>query len=48
VAIALGLSLEDAERQYARAAVALHDGNKTEAARELGIGRNTLARLLKE
>jgi DNA-binding NtrC family response regulator len=46
--IALGLSLEEAERRYARAAVASHDGNKTEAARALGIGRNTLARLLKE
>jgi len=48
VELALGLSLEDAERTYARAMVAEHDGNKTEAARALGIGRNTLARLLKE
>ncbi len=48
VDIALGLSLEEAERHYARACVVSHGGNKTEAARALGIGRNTLARLLKE
>ena len=42
------IMLEDAERHYARAIVAQHDGNKTEAARALGIGRNTLARLLKD
>jgi len=47
VEVALGLTLEAAERTYARAVVAEHDGNKTEAARALGIGRNTLARLLK-
>ncbi len=48
VSLALGLSLEEAERRYARAVVDVHDGNKTEAAKALGIGRNTLARLLKE
>ncbi len=47
VEIALGLSLEEADRVYALACVRKHDGNKTEAARELGIGRNTLARLIK-
>jgi len=47
IALALGLTLEDAERRYAQAVVDAHDGNKTEAARALGIGRNTLARLLK-
>ncbi|HEY1956600.1 MAG TPA: sigma-54-dependent Fis family transcriptional regulator [Polyangiaceae bacterium] len=48
VSLALGLSLEEAERRYARAVVDEHQGNKTEAAKALGIGRNTLARLLKE
>ncbi len=48
VEIALGQTLEDAERAYARAVVKQHEGNKTEAAKALGIGRNTLARLLKD
>jgi transcriptional regulator with GAF, ATPase, and Fis domain len=48
IQLAIGLSLEEAERRYAKACVDQHDGNKTEAARALGIGRNTLARLLKE
>ena len=48
VELALGLTLEEAERRYAKACVDQHEGNKTEAARELGIGRNTLARLLKD
>ncbi len=48
VSLALGLSLEEAERRYATAIVEQHAGNKTEAARVLGIGRNTLARLLKD
>src|SRR5581483_8974864 len=43
IEIALGLSLEEAERRYARAVVQQHEGNKTEAAKALGIGRNTLA-----
>jgi Nif-specific regulatory protein len=47
VEIELGVPLEEAERRYAHAVVKAHDGNKTEAARALGIGRNTLARLLK-
>ena len=42
VEIALGQTLEDAERAYARAVVKQHEGNKTEAAKALGIGRNTL------
>jgi len=48
IEIALGQTLEDAERAYARAVVKQHEGNKTEAAKALGIGRNTLARLLKD
>jgi DNA-binding NtrC family response regulator len=42
-----GLTLAEAERAYAVAAVARHDGNQSAAARELGISRNKLARLLK-
>jgi Nif-specific regulatory protein len=47
VPLPLGLSLDDASARYAEAVVAACEGNKTEAARKLGIGRNTLARLLK-
>jgi transcriptional regulator with GAF, ATPase, and Fis domain len=46
VALPAGLSLEEAERRYALACVERHDGNRSAAARELGIGRNKLARLL--
>lgn len=42
-----GLSLEEASRRYAEAAVERAGGNKTEAARLLGVSRNRLARLLK-
>jgi Nif-specific regulatory protein len=42
-----GLSLDAASRIYAQATVDACGGNKTEAARRLGIGRNTLARVLK-
>jgi Nif-specific regulatory protein len=47
VTVPLGLSLEDASRHYARAVLERTGDNKTEAARLLGIGRNTLARLLR-
>jgi len=43
-----GLSLEELERRYARETVTRCDGNRSAAARQLGIGRNRLARLLKE
>jgi DNA-binding NtrC family response regulator len=43
----LGLSLDDAISRYAEATVDACDGNKTEAAKKLGIGRNTLGRLLR-
>ena len=42
----LGLKLREAERRYAEIALAGADGNLTEAARQLGISRNTLARIL--
>jgi Nif-specific regulatory protein len=41
------LSLDDAVRRYAEAAVARAGGNKAEAARRLRIGRNTLSRILR-
>jgi Nif-specific regulatory protein len=43
-----GLSLDDAMRRYARAALERHGGNRSAAARELAIGRNRLARLLED
>ncbi|MBZ0234220.1 MAG: sigma-54-dependent Fis family transcriptional regulator [Deltaproteobacteria bacterium] len=46
-AIPPGLTLAAAERAYAQATLARHDGNQSAAARELGISRNKLARLLK-
>ncbi|HUQ07438.1 MAG TPA: sigma 54-interacting transcriptional regulator, partial [Kofleriaceae bacterium] len=42
-----GLTLAEAERAYALATLARHDGNQSAAARELGISRNKLARLLR-
>jgi len=42
-----GLSLEEAERRYARAILDREDGNQSAAARALGISRNKLARLLR-
>ncbi|MFT3694501.1 MAG: sigma-54-dependent Fis family transcriptional regulator [Kofleriaceae bacterium] len=41
------LSLEEAERRYARAVLEREDGNQSAAARALGISRNKLARLLR-
>jgi DNA-binding NtrC family response regulator len=41
------LSLEEAERRYARAVLEREDNNQSAAARALGISRNKLARLLK-
>jgi Nif-specific regulatory protein len=45
--VALGLSLADATRAYIRATVDACGGSRTEAARRLGIGRNTVTRALK-
>jgi len=42
-----GLSLEEAERLYGAATLEACGGNKTEAARRLGISRNRVGRILK-
>ncbi|HEY5951593.1 MAG TPA: helix-turn-helix domain-containing protein, partial [Kofleriaceae bacterium] len=42
-----GLSLEEAERRYAKSVLDREGGNQSAAARALGISRNKLARLLK-
>jgi DNA-binding NtrC family response regulator/putative methionine-R-sulfoxide reductase with GAF domain len=42
----LGLPLEEVNRRYIAATVDACDGNKTEAARQLGVGRNTVSRVL--
>ena len=44
VAIPIGASLDEATRRFVDAVIAECGGNRTEAARRLGIGRNTLAR----
>jgi Nif-specific regulatory protein len=41
------LALAEAEQRYARAILARAGGNQSAAARQLGISRNKLARLLK-
>ncbi|MFO0761303.1 MAG: sigma-54-dependent Fis family transcriptional regulator [Byssovorax sp.] len=48
VSIPLGLTLEEAEKRYVDATVKACDGNKTEAAKRLGIGRNTIGRALRK
>ncbi len=47
VTIPLGLPLEEAVRLYVDATVKDCDGNKTEAAKSLGVGRNTIGRALR-
>ncbi|MCX5746974.1 MAG: sigma-54-dependent Fis family transcriptional regulator [Proteobacteria bacterium] len=47
IALPPDLSLEEAERRYARAVLDRCDGNQSAAARALDISRNRLARLLK-
>jgi transcriptional regulator with GAF, ATPase, and Fis domain len=47
VSLPAGLTLEEAERRYARAVVEREGGNQSAAARALGISRNKLARLLR-
>jgi len=47
VVLPLDLSLDEATRLYIEATVRACDGNKTEAAKRLNVGRNTLARALK-
>jgi Nif-specific regulatory protein len=48
VTLPTGLSLEEAERRYAKAILDREGGNQSAAARALGISRNKLARLLKQ
>jgi transcriptional regulator with GAF, ATPase, and Fis domain len=48
VTLPLGLTLEEATRRYVDATVKACHGNKTEAARQLGIGRNTIGRALRK
>ena len=43
-----GTTLKELERSYILTALERHGGNQAKAARELGIGRNTLWRRLKE
>jgi DNA-binding NtrC family response regulator len=47
ISVPAGVSLDDASRAYAEAVVQACNGNKALAAKKLGVGRNTLARLLK-
>jgi DNA-binding NtrC family response regulator len=47
VALPLGLTLDEVGRRYVEAMVKACEGNKTEAAKRLGVGRNTLARALR-
>lgn len=47
VVLPLGLSLEEAEKRYLSATLDACDGNKAEAARRLGIGRNTIGRVMR-
>jgi Nif-specific regulatory protein len=48
VVIPAGLTLEEVQRRYIAATVDECDGNRTEAARRLGIGRNTITRKLND
>ncbi|NUO50361.1 MAG: sigma-54-dependent Fis family transcriptional regulator [Polyangiaceae bacterium] len=48
VSVPLGLSLDVAQRRYVEATVRACDGNKSEAAKRLGVGRNSIGRWLKE
>lgn len=45
-ALPVGLPLDEAVRRYVEATVQACEGNKTEAARRLEVGRNTIARAL--
>jgi len=44
LALPLGLTLDEVERRYVQATLDHVDGNQSEAARVLGVGRNTLRR----
>jgi Nif-specific regulatory protein len=45
--IPVGLTLDEATRRYVQATVDACDGNKSEAAKRLGVGRNSIGRWLK-
>jgi transcriptional regulator with GAF, ATPase, and Fis domain len=47
VLLPVGLTLDEASRRYVEATLLACDGNKTEAARRLNVGRNTVARAIK-
>jgi Nif-specific regulatory protein len=47
LSLPFGLTLDEAQRRYVEASIEHAGGNKTEAARVLGIGRNRIGRLLK-
>ncbi len=47
VPIPLGLSLDEASRQYVEATLKACGGNKSEAAKRLSVGRNSIGRWLK-
>ena len=44
--VPLGLSLREAQKRYALAMIRACGGNKSEAARRLGVGRNRLSRIV--
>lgn len=44
--VPLGLTMKEATQRYVQATVDACAGSQSEAARRLGIGRNTVARLL--
>ena len=46
ISLPAGLSLDEVEQRYIEATVEACDGNRTEAARRLGVGRNKVARAL--
>jgi Nif-specific regulatory protein len=47
VVLPAGLALDDVVKAYVEATIAACQGNKTEAAKRLGIGRNTISRVIK-
>jgi DNA-binding NtrC family response regulator len=46
VVLPRGLSLDEAMRRYVEDALVICQGNKTEVAKRLSIGRNTVLRIL--
>jgi Nif-specific regulatory protein len=48
ISVPEGLTLEAASAAYAKATVERLGGNQSEAARQLGVARNTVARLIKK